>query len=255
MEKNPEEKYLLIPDYPKIPKCLFPDTSNILICENQEPLVDFNELCKDNHRFYLPTASYFMQGQNGAIDRYYVRQQVAELLIQAAELLPEGLRLKIYDAWRPKEVQLALYNEYEKQLLKRNENKGITKEQLRTLTTQFVSYPSDDPHKPFVHSTGGAIDLTIVDEEGMELDMGTSFDDFTEKANTAYYESVIESIDQEDQIQRTRIRDHRRMLYYIMTKVGFTNLPTEWWHYDYGDTFWSHYKQKTAIYQGIFHRM
>lgn len=36
-----------------------------------------------------------------------------------------------------------------------------------------------------------------------------------------------------------------------MIKAGFTNLPSEWWHYDYGDAFWSYYTKNAVKYQGI----
>ena len=38
----------------------------------------------------------------------------------------------------------------------------------------------------------------------------------------------------------------------VMTKAGFTNLPSEWWHYDYGDRFWAYYNKCSAIYEGVF---
>ena len=70
--------------------------------------------------------------------------------------------------------------------------------------------------------------------------MGTGFDDFTEKSLTSHFES-----------QSSDIRDNRRLLYRVMTEAGFTNYPLEWWHYDYGDSFWSYYTGKPAIYRGI----
>ena len=48
------------------------------------------------------------------------------------------------------------------------------------------------------------------------------------------------------------VRNNRRILYYTMTKVGFTNLPSECWHFDYGDRVWSYYKKMPAMYKGIF---
>ena len=48
------------------------------------------------------------------------------------------------------------------------------------------------------------------------------------------------------------IRDNRRILYWAMTKAGFTNLPTECWHFDYGNRNWAFYNQKPIIYKAIF---
>ena len=73
--------------------------------------------------------------------------------------------------------------------------------------------------------------------------MGTGFDAFSKKTNTVYYEGI-----------NNEIRNNRRLLYYTMIKAGFTNLPSEWWHYDYGDRFWAYYTKKPAIYRGVFLR-
>ena len=42
------------------------------------------------------------------------------------------------------------------------------------------------------------------------------------------------------------------MLYNAMTNAGFTNLPSEIWHYDYGNRAWAFYNNKPSIYKGIF---
>lgn len=109
-------------------------------------------------------------------------------------------------------------------------------------TKRFVSYPSYDLCNPSVHNTGGAIDLTLCDKHtGEEFDMGTAFDDFTSKANTARFETLTDKT----------VRENRRLLYWAMLKSGFTSLPSEWWHYDFGDNFWSFYTGKPAMYQGM----
>ena len=111
------------------------------------------------------------------------------------------------------------------------------------IISRYVSYPENNVLLPPVHTTGGAVDLTLIDSDGNELDMGTEFDSFSEAASTAYYEQVGTD---------TKIRDNRRMLYNAMTGAGFTNLPSEWWHYDFGDRFWAYYNRKPAIYKGVF---
>lgn len=95
---------------------------------------------------------------------------------------------------------------------------------------------------PPVHTTGGAVDLTILDNYGRELDMGSFFDEFTDRTYTAYYENE----------KNVLVKNNRRLLYNIMTTVGFTNLPSEWWHYDYGDRFWAFYKKEPTLYRGVF---
>lgn len=73
--------------------------------------------------------------------------------------------------------------------------------------------------------------------------MGTGFDSFSDKTRTDYYET--NSID-------LNIRNNRRILYNAMISAGFTNLPSEWWHFDFGDRFWGYYNNKPAIYEGVF---
>ena len=91
---------------------------------------------------------------------------------------------------------------------------------------EFVSYPTE---KGYLHATGGAVDVTIVDKDGNECNMGSRFDEFTNRAHTDYYETRL----------NMRILWNRRFLYEAMTKAGFVNLPSEWWHYSYGDVLWA----------------
>lgn len=229
------ENHILSP----IPQVLQPDVSGISIVPAEEPLVCISEEYRDVMDFQ---PMYFEQGIPGAISRVYVRQTVARMLLEAARALPAGFRLKIYDAWRPAAVQKALYSEYYDRLCRQYAGTGKTEAQLRQMASLFVSYPSEDPDAPFVHSTGGAVDLTIVDPSGKELDMGTAFDDFTEAAYTAHFENTGSE----------EIRNNRRLLYHIMSHAGFTNLPSEWWHYDFGDRMWAAINKRNSIYRGIY---
>ena len=183
---------------------------------------------------------YYNKNIKGATDKCLVRLGVAEKLETALKLLPENLTFKVFDAWRPLCVQEELYNMFYERIF--FDNPGWDIDRIEAETNKFVSKPSVDREKPYVHSTGGAIDLTIAYKtSGKSLDMGTRIDDFTDLSSTAAFEdSIFEEI-----------RYNRRMLYWTMLKVGFTNLPSEWWHYDYGDGFWSYYKREPAIYCGI----
>jgi D-alanyl-D-alanine dipeptidase len=77
------------------------------------------------------------------------------------------------------------------------------------------------------------------------MDMGTAFDEYDDSTHTSFFENAA-APDFPD------IANNRRMLYNIMTSEGFTNLPTEWWHYDYGTSFWAFYSNRPAKYTGIF---
>lgn len=236
-------------EYPAIPNVAMIKADEAAVSEVTDPFVDFYEYSKNSKKIDRSVPAYYQRKLPGAVDRCYMRRRVAELILEAAESLPQGMCFRIYDAWRPYQVQEDLFNNYMDRLSVLPENHGITKEQLHELTTQFVSFPSRDCDRPYAHSTGGAVDLTIVYEDGRELNMGTEFDDFTDKANTAYYEDC--RMDRQDEEEAVAIRDNRRLLYYTMTSAGFTNLPSEWWHYDYGDRFWSSYSKKPALYKGV----
>ena len=222
-----------------IPSIPFPNTAGIQIIATDDPLICISECMQDA---FLFQPCYFEQGIDGATDKIYVRKTVAQMLLQASQNLPEGYQLKILDAWRPPAVQKALFDNYYNILCNAPENASKSKEELLEMAMQFVSYPSEDPKSPFVHATGGAVDLTIVDENGKELDMGTVFDDFSEVAHTDYFESSTSIC----------IRNNRRMLYNAMIAAGFTNFTSEWWHYDFGDRFWAAMTRQDSIYEGIY---
>ena len=115
-------------------------------------------------------------------------------------------------------------------------------DQLHKQTATYVGVATD-PNSIPLHSTGGAVDLTIVDEKGIELDMGTEFDHFGPKAAALYYETTEE---------KALIRDNRRLLRNALSEVGFRFDEDEWWHFDYGNQIWAGaFNKSKAIYGEI----
>ncbi len=196
-----------------------------------------------NDRFDVQM-QYPLLGMKFAESSCYVRKEVHEKLVDASNLLPKGYRLRIWDAWRPFALQHELYTSYSEKIVNEFGLEKRSEEEKKTIIRKFVSEPVENRNLPPVHTTGGAIDVTIIDSNGKEIDMGTEFDAFTDLTHTAAFENQ----------KNLTVRDNRRMLYQIMTSVGFTNLPSEWWHYDYGDRFWAYYNNKPAMYDGIFVR-
>jgi D-alanyl-D-alanine dipeptidase len=84
-----------------------------------------------------------------------------------------------------------------------------------------------DPRTGSLHNFGFAIDLSLEDETGRELDMGTPFDDFT-----ALSRPDQERENKEEGKLSTEQLEHRSILRNVMLKAGFIQLPIEWWHYD-----------------------
>lgn len=186
--------------------------------------------------------AYYKLGVPNALAECHSRSEVFERLLQAARALPKGLRLVVLDAWRPFAVQQYLYDSLSDALTEYYPN--TSKAELEHLTRQFVSPPSSNRLAPSPHLTGGAVDVTLRDEDGRLLDMGTAFDEVTELSSTSYYEQP----DQLDSRHR-RIRNNRRILYNVMINAGFSNLPSEWWHYDYGNQLWAwHSGAGNAVY-------
>jgi len=219
------------------------DISNIPITNNEEPFIKLNGLAQEKIIF---EPAYYNRKIDGATKDFYLRQQTTKLLIEASLLLPDDLRIKIFDAWRPAMVQKNLYYGYYDALKGEPGHQDKSSEELHALANKYVSFPSNSEYKPFLHSTGGAIDLTIADRYGNNMEMGTEFDDFNEKSNTDYFEKY--STENSDVIKK-----NRRILYNIMIDAGFTNYPNEWWHYDYGDVNWAFYKKSPSFYTGVFH--
>ena len=222
-----------------IPKMQGPDTSCLNYKAVNEPFVDIAEFSNGK---ILVDMKYHSAGREGAIDKAYLRLEVAKKLISVADSLPNGYRLKIYDAWRPYEVQKSLFDEHYYSVARLDENRGKSDAQLREIATKFVSYPDRTRTYSYVHSSGGAVDLTLTDEWEIELDMGCEFDDFSDAA----------ALDAFENHEGTDACRNRRILYQAMTDAGFTGYSAEWWHYDFGDIFWAAYTGEAVKYESVY---
>lgn len=234
-----EVKFVKNIDLIKIPSIEFPGGYKTIQNINKENMEYLNKYFKCESKYHhwkeingapLPGSSEYLAA----------RVSVVKRLIKAKKMLPEGLFLKIYDAYRPIAIQQALWDYYREEKIK--ENPSLNDDEINRITSYCVSFPSYDILKPSLHNTGGAVDLTIINKDGIELNMGCDFDEFSPKAWTDYYEK--NDIDGE-------VRENRRLLYSVMIEAGFTNLPSEWWHYDYGDNAWAHITGLDPIYTGI----
>jgi D-alanyl-D-alanine dipeptidase len=87
-----------------------------------------------------------------------------------------------------------------------------------------------DPQRGSIHSYGMALDITILDEAGCELDMGTGFDDMTELSHPALEDGFLRS----GALTEAQAAN-RRLLREAMFQAGFVGINTEWWHFDCGD--------------------
>ncbi|XDZ50492.1 M15 family metallopeptidase [Neisseriaceae bacterium CLB008] len=200
-----------------------------------EPLVKISE----QPRLQIRSA-YFADQIRGALPDIWLRAGVAQRLEHALSLLPPHLGLRLLDGWRPYEVQVALRDIVADELLLSMPEASV-KERLQVLN-QFVAMPSTAADAPSPHLTGGSVDLTLFDVASDEaIDMGSAFDSAELASWTAFYEA--------EATRSGAINQHRRLLCHAMAQAGFTNLPTEWWHFDCGNQLWAHYSgQMHAVY-------
>ncbi len=208
-----------------------------------EPLIPIS-YCPER---ILARPQYYYQQIPASLPEVYLRAGVYKLLLQASELLPKGHRLVVYDGWRSLKLQRELFNSYLNELKK--DNPDLEEKTLMERALTFVALPDDSPDMPPPHNTGGAVDLTIADERGLILPMGAEFDETSEKSMTLYFETLHgdgKKLSSDEELYL----ENRRLLFYVMTSVGFTNYPDEWWHYDFGNRNWGFMSGKDSAFYG-----
>ncbi|WP_431242315.1 M15 family metallopeptidase [Flavobacterium sp. P21] len=126
-----------------------------------------------------------------------LRMKTVKALIAANnDFKKKGFKIKLYDCYRPLSIQKRMW--------------------------AIVSNPEyvADPKKGSIHNRGGAVDISIVDANGKEVDMGTPFDFFGIQASHNYTALSKE------------VKANRKFLKKIMIKNGFNSFDSEWWHYN-----------------------
>jgi len=165
--------------------------------------------------------------------RSRLREGVRCRLVAAQLHLPAGLRILWIEGHREARRQERYFTNYRSRLRKLDQT--LNDEAAYLLASRFVSPPAVAPHV-----SGAAIDLTLCDESGNELDMGTPVNASPEESGGACYFDAPVS---------TEARAHRNVLAKALSEVGLINYPTEWWHWSYGDRYWA---MKTAATAAIY---
>ena len=194
----------------------------------------------------------------GGASPWMLRQGVLAALLDAQAALDArrpGWRLKLFDAYRPVAVQsFMVWQEF----LKQARLAGVSlagyadpqtlharqpalHDRLAATVYEFWASPSDDPATPPSHSTGAAVDLTLQDDAGREIDMGCPIDETTERAYPDHYAGAMHPAQQ-------ACHAHRVLLNDVMTAAGFCRHPNEWWHFSMGDQIWAWMNATTAPY-------
>ncbi|MEU1307798.1 M15 family metallopeptidase [Streptomyces cinnamoneus] len=154
----------------------------------------------------------------------HLREGVLGRLEQAQERLPDGFRFLFVEGYRPPALQREYFESYAQQL--RAANPNWSADELRSATSRFVSPPEIAPH-----SAGAAVDLTLIDARGRELDMGTRVNANPEESAGACYTDASNI--------STQARENREILKDALMAVGLVNYSTEWWHWSFGDRYWA----------------
>jgi D-alanyl-D-alanine dipeptidase len=145
----------------------------------------------------------------GDLNHAYLQREVALMLAQAQKHLKEkapGYSLLVLDGARPRRVQYKMWE--------------IVK---GTAEQSYVA----NPEKGSIHNYGAAVDLTIVDENGKELDMGTPYDFFGDLAQPILEEKFLA----EGRLTAQQLAN-RKLLRDAMLQAGFRSIRNEWWHFD-----------------------
>ncbi len=208
----------------------------IPIQDNQEPLVPLplEEFAVENPHPYQKLGAPY-----GKKSPYWVRQSVRKRLLIAQHHLhthSPGWKLHIFDAYRPIAVQsfMVEYTLVELAQTQGLDPQCLTPQQRHTLLEQvyqFWAIPSLDPRTPPPHSTGAAVDLTLIDATGTPVNMGSPIDEISPRSFPDYYAQEVTPAEQS-------YHRHRQLLNQVMESAGFKRHPREWWHFSYGDQLW-----------------
>jgi D-alanyl-D-alanine dipeptidase len=143
------------------------------------------------------TEDNFLKAKVYDCSECYLRLKTVKALLTANKKFAlKGLRIKLFDCYRPLDIQKKMW--------------------------QIVSNPKyvADPSKGSIHNRGGAVDITLVNKDGMEFDMGTSFDYFGAEAAHNYNKLAA------------KVKQNRLLLKNTMLSAGFLSFDSEWWHYN-----------------------
>ena len=161
---------------------------------------------------YTTCNNFLMRVLYQGIDCAYLRVEAALALEQAALWVSthrRGTRIRVLDALRPQRVQEQLYRELE-----------------NTPQSMYLAHPE----RGSIHSFGMALDVTLLDDSGQELDMGSAFDEMTLVSHPDREAEHLAAgvLTAEQLVNRGWLRAAMRL-------AGFHGIDSEWWHFDFGD--------------------
>jgi zinc D-Ala-D-Ala dipeptidase len=214
-----------------------PRVLKIPVQENNEPLFDLRaqEIITFGPSPEIPNNTDYTK----------VRLTVYHMLINAQEYLPKNLRLCLYEGYRSTRLQEQLFNNYFDKVKKKYPS--WDHQEIFLETTKLVAPVNNIDGSLNIppHSTGGAIDIYLIDNNKQPVDMGIRVEDWMTDIDGRISQTNSSEISED-------ARKYRSILSNVLQAAGFVNCPTEYWHWSYGDRYWAyHENQEHAIYNQI----
>ncbi len=204
------------------------------IIDNKDPMV---ELKNQKEIIYGPSPEI-----PDNTDYTKIRKTVYEKLKQAQALLPKGLRFCLYEGYRSLQLQKMLFEHRFEKITKHHPQWSQDEVFIETIKLVSPIINQDGSKNIPPHSTGGAIDIYLLDDKGNPIDMGIHPKDWMEDEEGSI--SLTSSC-----IISAEAQENRKIMSKALAAVDFVNYPTEYWHWSYGDRYWAYHKNKPhAIY-------
>ena len=196
-----------------IPLIADPAVAAIPVHDCGEPLVDLQGLLRVDTKRGDPRGMFAL-----------VRSGIRDRLLEAERSLPAGTHVLVVEAYRPLALQRRIYESYRAQLLE--EYPEMEPGEVDVMATRYVAPVDLAPH-----TCGAAVDLTLCDADGAELDMGCEEGATPEESAGACYMDVPGL--------GATAQANRALLRAALGGAGMVNYPTEWWHWSFGDRYWA----------------
>lgn len=227
----------------------------IPIRDNGDPLAP---LPQEAFGFTTPHPYQAAGAPYGKASPWHLRQPVLDKLLRAQARLARagrlGWRFLLFDAWRPNAVQdYMVERAFCLHAAEMGVGKGLDWKNrfdlerrhpevyapLAALVFRVWGIPSDDPATPPLHSTGATVDLTLMDTEGREADMGSPIDESSDRSLPDYFANATDPAGRAAHANRCLLRD-------VLAAEGFTQHLLEWWHFSWGDQYWAWRQRETG---------
>lgn len=222
---------------PKVTLIADPLVLKIPIRDNHEQLVD---LTKQTEIKYGPSPEI-----KNNTNYTFLRKTVYEKLKAANAQLPKGIHFCLYDGYRSLNLQKMIFEKQYESVKLNHSDWSLT--DIFNETTKLVSpvINQDGSKNIPPHSTGAAIDVYLIDDQGKPLDMGIHPKDWMNDKDGRLSFTNSKIITDEAQT-------NRQLMSRVLKNAGFVNYPTEYWHWSYGDKYWAFVKnQPFAIYGSV----